>query len=177
MKPLAKLIAVGFALTANSVFALPNDRSQPIEIQADSAERDAKTGVTTYTGNVDVKQGSIHITAGKVVLNSDNNNKLTNIHATGSPATYHQQLTGPKDVVDAQALNIYFNVAKNLITLQDNASLKQESGSIKGDRIEYDTKTERVKAQASKSGGNDNSRRITVIIPPSTSEKANKSSE
>lgn len=175
MKPLVKLIATGFVFVASTVFALPDDRSKPIEIQANSAERDAKTGITTYTGNVDVQQGSIHITANTVVLNSDKNNKLTKIHATGSPATYHQQLTGPKDVVDAQGINIYFDVSKNLLTLQDNASLKQQSGSIKGDRIEYDTKSERVKAQSSRSGSNDNSQRITVIIPPSTSEKSNKS--
>ncbi len=170
MKHLAKLTALGLAFATSCVFALPDDRSKPIEIQANSAERDAKTGITTYTGNVDVQQGSIHISANTVVLNSANN-KLTKIHATGSPATYHQQLTGPKDVVDAQAINIYFDVAKNLITLQDSATLKQNSGSIKGNRIEYDTKAERVKAQASTSGSNDNSQRITVIIPPSTSEQ------
>ena len=176
MKHLAKLTAAGLALAAGCVFALPDDRNKPIEIQANSAERDAKTGITTYKGNVDVQQGSIHISADTVVLNSTNN-KLTRIHATGSPATYHQQLTGPKDVVDAQALNIYFDVAKDLITLQDSASLKQASGSIKGDRIEYDTKSERVKAQASKSGSNDNSKRITVIIPPSTNNKTDSNSE
>lgn len=120
---------------------------------------------------MDVQQGSIHIVASKVVLNSAND-KLTKIHAIGSPATYHQQLTGPSDIVDAQALNIYFDVSKNLITLQDGASLKQNSGQYrKGDRIEYDTKSERVKAQASRAGGNDNSRRVTVIIPPSTSDE------
>ena len=171
MKHLARLTILGIAFIGNSVLALPDDRSKPIEIQADSAERDAKTGVTTYSGNVDVQQGSIHIVASKVVLNSAND-KLTKIHAIGSPATYHQQLTGPSDVVDAQALNIYFDVSKNLITLEDGASLKQNSGSIKGDRIEYDTKSERVKAQASRAGGNDNSRRVTVIIPPSTSDES-----
>ncbi|HNE26669.1 MAG TPA: lipopolysaccharide transport periplasmic protein LptA [Pseudomonadales bacterium] len=170
MKHLVKLTATGLLFATSCVFALPDDRSKPIEIQANSAERDAKTGITTYTGNVDVQQGSIHISASVVVLNSSNN-KLTKIHATGSPATYHQQLTGPKDVVDAQALHIYFDVAKDLITLQDNASLKQASGSIKGDRIEYDTKAERVKAQATRSGSNDNSQRITVIIPPATNDQ------
>ena len=111
MKHLARLTILGIAFIGNSVLALPDDRSKPIEIQADSAERDAKTGVTTYSGNVDVQQGSIHIVASKVVLNSAND-KLTKIHAIGSPATYHQQLTGPSDVVDAQALNIYFDADK-----------------------------------------------------------------
>lgn len=166
MKLVIKLIVMAFALVAVGAHALPNDRSQPIEIQANSAERDAKTGVTTYTGNVDIKQGSIHISAATVVLNSKNN-ELTEINASGSPATYNQQLTGPDDTVDAKASNIHFDVAKDLITLLGNGSLKQQSGSISGDRIEYDIKTERVRAQAAESGSADNNKRITVVIPPS----------
>lgn len=170
MKSVAKFIAIASILTTsalaiNLAHALPDDRSKPIEIQANSAERDAKTGVTTYTGNVDIQQGSIHISASKVILDSKNN-ALTEINASGAPATYHQQLTGPSDVVDAQASTIHFNVAKDLITLQGNSSLKQQSGNISGDRIEYDIKTERVRAQAAESGSADNNRRITVIIPP-----------
>lgn len=66
MKSVAKFIAITSALTTgvlatNLAHALPDDRTKPIEIQANSAERDAKTGVTTYTGNVDIQQGSIHI--------------------------------------------------------------------------------------------------------------------
>ena len=44
MKHLARLTILGIAFIGNSVLALPDDRSKPIEIQADSAERDAKTG-------------------------------------------------------------------------------------------------------------------------------------
>lgn len=170
MKSVAKFIAITSALTTgvlatNLAHALPDDRTKPIEIQANSAERDAKTGVTTYTGNVDIQQGSIHISASTVVLDSKNN-ALTEINASGGPATYHQQLTGPDDVIDAQANTIHFDVAKDLITLQGNSSLKQQSGNISGDRIEYDIKTERVRAQAAESGSADNNKRITVIIPP-----------
>lgn len=172
MKSAAKRIATtsllaASALAVNWVYALPDDRSKPIEIQANSAERDAKTGVTTYTGNVDIRQGSIHIAAGTVVLNSKNN-ELTDINATGNPATYTQQLTGADDVVNAQASKIHFDVAKDLVTLLGNSSLKQQSGNISGERIEYDIKTERVKAQAAEAGSPDNNKRITVIIPPST---------
>ena len=180
MKFVAKFIAIASALTtgvlaANLAHALPDDRSKPIEIQANSAERDAKTGVTTYSGNVDIQQGSIHISASTVVLDSKNN-ALTEIHASGGPATYHQQLTGPDDVVDAQASTIHFDVAKDLITLQGNSSLKQQSGNISGDRIEYDIKTERVRAQAAESGSADNNKRITVIIPPAKQTPADKKS-
>lgn len=169
-------LAVSAVLTTGWVHALPDDRSKPIEIQANSAERDAKTGITTYTGNVDIRQGSIHIAAGSVVLNSKNN-ELTEINASGSPATYKQQLTGPDDTVNAQANNIHFDVAKDLVTLLGNSSLKQQSGNISGERIEYDIKTERVKAQAAEAGSADNTRRITVVIPPSPKTKDESSAD
>jgi lipopolysaccharide export system protein LptA len=175
MKSAARLITIATALTAGWAHALPDDRSKPIEIQANSAERDAKTGVTTYTGNVDIQQGSIHISANTVVLDSKNN-ELTQINATGNPATYRQQLTGPDDVVDAAANKIHFDVAKDLITLLGNGSLKQQSGNISGERIEYDIKSERVRAQAAEAGSADNSKRITVIIPPSKKTSSNTTS-
>lgn len=160
------LLAIVAMVATSTAMALPDDRNQPIEIQANSAERDAKSGVTTYSGNVDIRQGSIHISADTVVLNSNKNNELTQITANGKPATYTQQLSGPNDIVDAKASKIHFDVAKDLITLLGNGTLKQQGGSITGERIEYDIKTERVRAQAAESGSTDNSRRITVIIPP-----------
>lgn len=146
--------------------ALPDDRNQPVEIQANQAERDAKSGVTTYTGNVDVRQGSIHIAADSVVLDT-RNNELSQIRATGKPASYSQQLSGPNDIVEAKASTIHFDVAKDVITLQGNGSIKQQGSSIRGEYIEYDIKSERVKAKAAEAGSRDNSKRITVVIPPS----------
>jgi len=174
----AHILWLGLAaiMTVVTAHALPDDRKQPIEIAANSAERNGKTGVTTYTGNVDIRQGSIHIAADTVVLNSKND-ELTHIQANGTPATYTQQLSGPDDKVDASASQIHFDVAKDQITLQGNGSLKQQGSSISGDHIEYDTKSERVRAQAAESGSSDNSRRITVVIPPAKSKSGNASQE
>lgn len=148
--------------------ALPEDRNQAIQIQAMSAERDAQTGVTTYTGDVEVVQGSLHIHAESVVLHTDRNNKLTEVTATGKPARFQQQLSGPNDTVKSQANKIVYNVAKDLITLRGNGKIDQPSGSIAGETIDYDLKTERVRARAAEAGASNNNRRITVIIPPKT---------
>ena len=152
-------------ITSAAVQALPDDRNQPIQIQANSADRSAKTGVTTYSGNVDIRQGSIRVTADTVVLNSDKD-ELTYMVATGKPATYNQQLTSSEDIVDAKASQIHFDVQKDTVILDGNGSLKQKGGSITGEHIEYDIKAEHVKALAAESGSADNSKRITVVIPP-----------
>lgn len=160
-------LAIGFLLLPLLATALPNDREQPIEIQADSAERDAKTGVTTYTGNVDIKQGSIHIAASAVTLKTDENDELSTVIATGSPARYEQEISGPEDKVNAQGATIHYQIKQDMITLQQNASLEQKGTTIKGERIEYDVKAEKVKASGALKGSKDNSKRISVVIPPS----------
>lgn len=157
---------------ARTAYSLPEDRSKPIEIQANSADRSAKTGITTYTGNVEIKQGSIRITAHSVVLNSVKD-ELTHMTATGNPATYVQQLTGSEDTVDARANQINFDVRTDIVELNGNGILKQKGGSISGEHIEYDIKSEHVKALAAENGSADNTKRITVVIPPNKKPASN----
>lgn len=158
-------VTAAWILCANPAHALPEDRNQPIEIQANSADRNSKTGVTTYTGNVEIKQGSIRITANSVVLSSYKD-ELTYMTAIGKPASYSQQLTGSGDVVDAKANQINFDVHKDIVVLDGSGVLRQKGGSISGEHIEYDIKSEHVKALAAENGSADNNKRITVVIPP-----------
>ena len=175
MKSAGRLLVLLLTLGTTGALALPDDRNQPIEIQANSAERNAKTGVTTYTGNVDIRQGSIHIAADTVVLHSSND-ELTRIDATGNQATYTQQLSGPDDTVDARANTLRYLVSEDKLLLEGNGSLKQQGGSISGERIEYDVKAEHVRAQAAERGSADNGKRITVIIPPAKKKPADSTS-
>jgi lipopolysaccharide export system protein LptA len=160
----------------NEAFALPDDRNQPIEVEANSAERDAKTGITTYTGNVDIRQGSIHISGASVVLKTDKNDELTSIIATGGPAHYEQNISGADDLVKAVGNKINYQVQKDLIILEQNASVEQKGSVIKGEHIEYDVKSETVRAQGSQKGSSDNSKRISVTIPPSKKKSTQKTS-
>ena len=168
------LMAGIFTMTAITAFALPDDRNQLIEVEANSAERDAKTGITTYTGNVDIRQGSIHISGASVVLKTDENDELTSIIATGGPAHYEQQISGAEDLVQAVGNKINYQVQNDLIILEQNASVEQKGSIIKGEHIEYDVKSETVRAQGSQKGSSDNSKRISVTIPPSKKKAAPK---
>ena len=48
--------------------ALPGDRDQPIHITADKALRDEVEGVTVYSGNVELVQGSMELEADKLTI-------------------------------------------------------------------------------------------------------------
>ena len=56
------LLALLFALSC-SAHALSSDKDQPIELAADSVDVDEGKGVSTYKGNVDLRQGSMKLLA------------------------------------------------------------------------------------------------------------------
>lgn len=54
-------------LSSSTVFAIPSDRNQPISLLADRATYNEKTGITTYTGNVIIEQGTMKLQADSIV--------------------------------------------------------------------------------------------------------------
>lgn len=154
---LAGLFSSGF----NTAFALPEDRSKPIEIEANSALRDEKKGTTVYEGNVIMIQGTIRIEAHRVEM-FHRNNKVNRIICTGQPARYQQVPSREKGLVIAKAEKIEYLLAKDTIHLEKSASVEQASGTIIGDVIDYDLKNEIVNAKGSATGN----QRIQMVIPP-----------
>ncbi len=87
----SRAIALILLLTgAGWVNALPDDRDQPIHITADQALRDEKKGMTVYSGNVHMSQGSLRISADKITI-FHSTEELDRVIAEGSPATLQQQ--------------------------------------------------------------------------------------
>ena len=69
--------------------ALSSDREQPIELEADSAHIDERTGVSVYTGNVKLTQGSTRLLADRLTVErGEDGNRVV---AEGQPATFSQQ--------------------------------------------------------------------------------------
>ena len=68
------------------VQALSSDRDQPIHIEADSAVLEEKKGLSTYKGNVAVRQGSLKLHGDHMTVYSSDDN-IERIILTGSPAT------------------------------------------------------------------------------------------
>jgi hypothetical protein len=88
---LAALLALSISGTS---LALPTDRNQPIHISADTATIDDNTGITTYTGNVEIAQGTLKINARNVDLHR-NEAGVSRILATGS-VQFQQQAASDK---------------------------------------------------------------------------------
>lgn len=159
-------VSLIFTLWCLSASALPNDRSQTITIESNSAERDEKTGLTQYRGNVVINQGSLVIEADQVTVYYKDN-KVSRIVCLGSPASYQQQAAEDGGLVIAKAETIEYILADDEINLKTNAVLSRNGTLIKGDSINYDLANETWKAKGNRRG---EQKRIQLVIPPSTQE-------
>jgi len=156
--------AVLLAAFSASLRALPDDRDQPIYISSDRAERDERKGTTVYTGDVEIDQGSLHISAASVTIR-ESGDSVNEILATGDPAKMRQKPAEDREPVYARARSIQYDVTGEVLTLIDDASVTQEGTTVTGDRIVYYITEERVKASG---GGNaaGGKERVKVVIPP-----------
>lgn len=144
-------------LSAN-VFAASKD---PINIEADNAKIIEKEGKSVYTGNVILIQGETRMTADSVTVFSESG-KLTQISATGKPVRYEDKGETKDGDISGEANLLEYYTKENRILLLNNAKLTQGRTQFSGNRIEYNTETDVVTAEVSKTG----SERVQVIIEP-----------
>ena len=136
-----------------TAYPLSTDKDQPIEVEADEAELDDLNNVSIYRGNVIVTQGSIHMTGDVMTVYSKGGDELDYIIIEGNPATY-KQLPDNSTVHDqARAIRMEYYELKNLVVLIRDAWVKQDTSTLVGERIEYNTELSRVKAWGQVGGG------------------------
>lgn len=143
------------------VWALATDQDQPIAIEADSLSIDDKQGVSTYRGNVRVTQGSIEVLADTVTVKSPGR-ELKEVICVGAPASFRQQLDGEDGEVRAAAQTIVIYPPEDRVVLTGNAHLWRGKNEFSGNRIEYDSAKDIVRASAAPAGD----QRVRVIIQP-----------
>lgn len=148
--------------------ALSSDKNKPMTIEADSVEIDDKKGLTVYRGNVDVRQGTLHVTGGTLVIEKVNG-EVKVVTVVGKPATYRQRPDDkPKDVT-AKARKLQLYPKRNLVRLERNARVVQEGNIYTGNIIEYDNKNDIIKMKGNIGAtdtGKKSKGRIRMTIQP-----------
>lgn len=142
-----------------------NDTDQPIEISADGVIREEPSGETTYSGSVELKQGSLRINADTLVFSFENDGAPI-ITASGEPASLTQIPEGSETPINAQANVIEYQETKDRIRLIGDAQILQDGAVIEGSTIEYIVSSQRVIAAGSLSGSQP--QRVKVTIPPNS---------
>ena len=158
-------------LASASALALPSDRNQQISLLADHATYNEKTGMTTYSGNVIIEQGSMKLQAGSIVAQMNQSKQMSLVTASGSPAKFQQQLETNRGIARGEAKKIIYNADSGIITMVGDAYLYQDGGSIRGNTLKYSMNKGDIEVSgAASSGSTAPNKRVQIIIPPSTTK-------
>ena len=145
--------------------ALPSDREKPIEIESDCARIDNGKGVSIYSGEVIMTQGTTRITGDKVTVYSTKN-EVQKIIATGDTSRAYYEELQPSDqgLLQAWGHTINYELAKDHIELIKNGELKNNGDIFKGEIINYNISLQTVNATSEKQEGS--TRRVQMVIQP-----------
>lgn len=158
---LFRALFLGLSLISIACHGFSEDDGQTIIIESDIAERNENTGLTQYSGNVIIRQGTLLVDANKVeVFYQDN--RVDRILCYGNPAKYRQKTqTGGQVLASAGTIEYY--PADKIVKLKTDASLSKNGTMIRGDSINYDIVSETWHAK----GDNESTqKRIQLVIPP-----------
>ena len=149
-----KLLILLMVFVTSLVLALPEDANQPIEIEAQSVVVDETTGLNEFSGDAEVRQGSLLLLA-ELIQVQTKNEEVMSVVAKGSlqkPAKYSQNQENQARFVEATATLITYDVDEGMIFLVGNAHLIQGFDSFSGDRLTYDINNDRVVVKSSEDG-------------------------
>ncbi|MFW3614293.1 MULTISPECIES: lipopolysaccharide transport periplasmic protein LptA [Halomonadaceae] len=167
-RPLILMLA-GAALLSlagmDSVVAQQRDAEQPIEVAADRLELDDQAGTAVYTGDVDIRQGSMQLTGDRVEFQRNEAGELSRATAYGERAYIEQQPDPEQPVVRGWGRKIIYHVAERRVELIDRAELHQGGDTFEGGYLEYFLDRRVVQARA-QSEGVEGSQRIRMTLQP-----------
>lgn len=148
-------------------YALKSDNSQPINVISDEQYADLKNNLAVFSGNVEATQGSILVKADKAEITRNENGSLKSIKTFGHPTTFKQKQDDGK-IIHSQSSSIEFYPDRNLVILIGRATIWQNNSHVDGERIEYNTLTQKLKASNENSQGG---RVRSTFIPQELSNK------
>lgn len=148
-------------LAQSSAQALTEDLKQKAHISADNQNIDIGNSLATYKGNVRITQGTIKIVADFLKVYNHGRRGQEVMVFSGKPASFSQTMDdGAK--ISAQAKDIRFERANNLIKLSSDVAVKWGENTVNGDAISYDIAKRILNAD----GNSKNDEQVTTILQP-----------
>ncbi|MBU2966122.1 lipopolysaccharide transport periplasmic protein LptA [Amphritea sp. 2_MG-2023] len=142
--------------------ALPSDANKAIHISADSATRNDQTGITLYTGDVLLTQGSMKVSGDSIELRQANNS-ITKIIAKGRPAEFQQRPAADEEITHAYGKVLNYNVRTKELEIIGQAKVSQGADVFSGNRIVYNMNKSTVNAFRDESADGE---RVQIVIQP-----------
>ena len=156
----AGLLLMGLLSLSLPLMALESDRQQPLEVNANSTDGTLGDGVTTLRGSVDIRQGTLHITADEAEVNKVDG-RVNSVTFRGKPAFLEQEIE-EQGLVQAKANTIHYQVASGLVTLTGSADVKHPQYQISGESLTYDLNVQHFEGSGDENGNS----RIHIRLDP-----------
>ena len=148
------------------------DRNKPVYLEGDEANvedvnRKEASRVSIFTGNVVLTQGTMRISADKVVMKEDLNG-FRYATATGNLVSFRQKRDGLDEYVEGWSERAEYDSKTDKIELFRQARLKRGSDEVQGDYISYDMTSEFFKVIGSTERGIETgpNKRVRITIQP-----------
>ncbi len=135
-----------------------DDRSKPINIKADRSEFDQREGKQTFSGNVEVTQGSMAISADKVVIEI-RDGAFYRITGEGSPIQF-QQLGRNSELIRGRSGKIAYDTNTSQLTFEGDAKFERPGQTFSGETIRYNMRDLTFQATGSNKG------RVSIVLQP-----------
>lgn len=157
------ILVPALLLTPRCLPAIEDDPEEPLYLEADSAELFEAISLSIYKGDVIVRHSTMELRGNQVTVHHDPERRPEFIVVIGTPATYLQREQGEEKDIEAAALHMEYDRARDEITLIDQAVVFQGEDTFRNDRIIYDRTQARIKAGAVTQG----KERVKIHISPS----------
>ncbi|KAA9133419.1 lipopolysaccharide transport periplasmic protein LptA [Marinihelvus fidelis] len=158
--------AATLLLATLNAAALQTDRQQPLDVKADSGDGTFGDGVTVLSGNVEVNQGTLHITADRASVEKLDG-KVRLVTLQGQPAVLEQEIE-EQGLVRAEARTITYQVGDGLVNLNGEADVTHPQYHITGDALTYDLNKQHFQGV----GGDTGDGRIRIRMDPEVADEA-----
>lgn len=159
------LALTGLSFAALPSLALEGDASAPIEVEANQLDLDDQAGTAVYTGDVEIRQGSMQLTGDRVEIQRNAAGQLSRAIATGERAYIEQQPNPESPLVRGWGRTIRYHVAERRVELIDRAELHQGGDTFDGGYLEYFLDRRVVQARSDAEGVEER-QRVRMTLQP-----------
>lgn len=117
------------------------DRNKPLHLESDQVLIDDAKKVSTFTGNVQLTQGTMTIHGDKIIVIQDKDGFR---HGTiyGNTATFRQKREGVEEYVEGSGERIEYDARAEVVDFHAQARVKRGMDDLRGEHITYNIKTE-----------------------------------
>ena len=152
------------------------------DIRVEATEARAAGGLNfensrwTFSGNVRIRAEGGELTSDQAIV-SFANNAISRATVTGKPAQFEQARGTTADIARGRAETIIYETAAGTVSLLDSAWLSDGRNEIRGQRLVYNIREQRVQARARPNAAPGEQGRVRIIIQPGAAPQGTPTTE